>query len=106
MSWVGVGTFVVGTGVGLWQGDKAKKEAEKQQKAAQAAYAQQQAAEAAAAAAAARRAADEAAARAIINDANTKAKKAQTNRLIIGISVVGGTVLTIATIMVVALRRK
>ena len=102
MSWVAVGTFVVGTGGSMYQASQAKDAAS----AAGKAQAQAQAAAQAAAAAAAKRAADQAAAQAIINEANIKAKKAKTNRLIIGLSVVGGTVLTAVTIMVVALRKK
>jgi len=94
MSWAGVGIFVVSTGVGLWQGDKAKKEADKKYKAEQAAYNQ------------AKRIAHQEAANKILNDANSKSQKAKTTRTVLIISVIGGTVLTAATIIGLTLRKK
>lgn len=106
MSWAGVGIFVVSTGVGLWQGDKAKKEADKKYKAEQAAYNQAQAAAQAAAVAEAKRIAHQEAANKILNDANSKSQKAKTTRTVLIISVIGGTVLTAATIIGLTLRKK
>lgn len=106
MSGVSIGMTAISIGVGIWQSEQAKSEAKKKEAAALAAYNTAQAAAQAAALREAQRLADQAAALKLISDANIKAKKAKTSRIVLILSIVGGTVLTAVTVIGLTLRSK
>lgn len=109
MSFVAVGVSVVSIGVGLYQSNQASNQSNKDRNAAMQMASQAASAEAARQVALKKQMAIEASkseALRINSNTNVRNKKAQTTRIVLTLSIIGGTLLVGTIIAIVALKKK